>query len=72
VTASGRIDLQVNAEVVDLNDDLGVGVPGVTNSTVETLVNLAMGEAVVLGGLVSHRETNSRAHLPETHRGDQV
>jgi pilus assembly protein CpaC len=61
---SGRMELQINAEVVDLNDDLGVGVPGVTNSTVDTQVNLEMGQAVALGGLISHSEMNSTRGLP--------
>lgn len=60
---SSRIELRVNASVSNLTDSRGTGVPGREISESETLVNLEMGQAVVLGGLVAESESYSRDGL---------
>jgi pilus assembly protein CpaC len=61
---TGRIELRINAEVSDLTDDRGTGVPGRNISSVQTLVNLEMGQAVALGGLIADSESASQSGLP--------
>jgi pilus assembly protein CpaC len=61
---SGRIELQINADVSDLTADGGTGAPGRTTSTVSSLVNLELGQSVMLGGLVSEAEARSKGGLP--------
>lgn len=59
-----RIELQITAEIADLSDDRGTGVPGLTTQSVTTNVNLGLGESIVLGGFVAQSENRSRTGLP--------
>lgn len=59
-----RIELQITAEIADLADDRGTGVPGLSTQSVTTNVNLGLGESIVLGGFVAQSETRSRTGLP--------
>lgn len=61
---TNRIELRIHAEVSELADDRGTGVPGRNRSSVDTIVNLEMGQAVVLAGLLSDAESNSMTGLP--------
>lgn len=61
---SGRVELRIVARVSDLSDDRGTGIPGRILNEVRTLVNLEMGQAVMLGGLVADTAGASRAGLP--------
>jgi len=61
---NGRIELQVHAEVADLADDRGTGTPGRTRSTLDTLVNLELGQSLVLAGLSASSEAHSQSGLP--------
>lgn len=61
---SGRIEIELEAEVSDLTDDRGTGVPGRTRSTLKTLVNLSLGQVIVLGGLSAASELQARGGLP--------
>jgi pilus assembly protein CpaC len=61
---SGRIELELTADVSDLNSDSGTGVPGRTISTMQTIVNLELGQSVMLAGLTSASETVGRSGLP--------
>ncbi|RLB45172.1 MAG: hypothetical protein DRJ42_30530 [Deltaproteobacteria bacterium] len=61
---TGRVELQVTAEVSNLTDGRGTGVPGRLVSTVDTLVNLEMGQAVILGGLLAESQTMEQSGLP--------
>jgi Flp pilus assembly secretin CpaC len=63
-TETGRIELTIAADVSDLTDDRGSGIPGRTVSRLETLVNLEMGQGVMLAGLNAHSEGKSDAGLP--------
>ena len=58
---SGRLELQVDAEVSSLGEGR---VPTRTTSTVSTLVNVEMNQAIVLAGLYSQSHSNNRAGLP--------
>ncbi len=61
---TGRIELTVSAEVSNLTDGRGTGVPGRLISSVDTQVNLEMGQAVVLGGLLAESQTMDQGGLP--------
>lgn len=62
--SSGRIEIELRADVSDLTDDRGTGTPGRTVSELETVVNLRLGQAVVLGGLSASSEIHTRSGLP--------
>jgi hypothetical protein len=49
--ASGRIELVIHADVSDLASDGGTGVPGRVTSTLDSVVNVELGQSVVLAGL---------------------
>ncbi len=60
---SGRLEIELHADVSDLTDDRGSGTPGRTTSELSTIVNLRLGEALVLGGLTARSEMHSRSGL---------
>ena len=62
--ATGRVELSINADVSDLTDDRGSGVPGRTVSRLETEVNLEMGQGVMLAGLEAQTEAGGKTGLP--------
>lgn len=61
---SGRLEIQINADVSDLTDDGGSGVPGRNVSTLSTLVNMELGQSVVLGGVIARSGQRSRDGFP--------
>jgi pilus assembly protein CpaC len=61
---SGRIELTIHAEVSDLASDHGSGVPGRVTATIDSVVNLELGQSLVLAGLSAHTEASSRSGLP--------
>jgi pilus assembly protein CpaC len=61
---SGRVELKIVSEVSDLTDDRGTGIPGRTVAHLETLVNLEMGQAIMLAGVQADSEGSSRTGLP--------
>jgi Flp pilus assembly secretin CpaC len=61
---SGRIELELNADVSDLNTDTGTNVPGRTISTLQTVVNLELGQSIMLAGLTAANEVVGRSGLP--------
>jgi pilus assembly protein CpaC len=61
---SGRMDLYVHAEVSDLADDRGTGAPGRSTAMLDTVVNLELGQSLVLAGLTAKSETRNKAGLP--------
>ncbi len=64
---TGRVELAIHADVSDLASDGGTGVPGRTTSTLQSVVNLELGQSVVLAGLRSQSEDESNAGLPWLH-----
>ena len=61
---TGRIELKVKADVSDLSEDAGSGIPGRTVSRLDTVVNLELGQGVMLAGLNKRAETRSKTGLP--------
>jgi pilus assembly protein CpaC len=61
---SGRIQIHIEADVSDLTDDQGTGIPGRSRSVINTTVNLELGQSLVLGGAIARSEARSRAGLP--------
>jgi pilus assembly protein CpaC len=61
---TGRIELELTADVSDLSSDTGTGVPGRSVSTLQTVVNLELGQSVMLAGLTSSNESIGRSGLP--------
>jgi pilus assembly protein CpaC len=61
---TGRVELRIVTDISDLTDDRGTGLPGRTVSHLETLVNLEMGQAIMLAGIQADAEGSSRTGLP--------
>jgi pilus assembly protein CpaC len=61
---TGRIELRVHADVSDLEDDQGTGAPGRMTASLDTVVNLELGQSLILGGLNAKSERSSRSGLP--------
>lgn len=58
---SGRLEIRINADVSSLGEGR---VPSRTRSTVSTVVNVEMNQAIVLAGLYAKAESKSRTGLP--------
>ena len=61
---TGRVEMRIVAEVADLTEDHGTGIPGRTRSHLEALINVQAGQSVVLAGLTSDSEQRSKSGLP--------
>ena len=64
-STTGRIQLEIVADVSDLDADKGVhGIPGRITSHVETLVNLELGQSVSLAGIRARTERRKKKGIP--------
>ena len=62
---SGRIQLEITADVSDLDSSRGIhGIPGRVTSHVETLVNLELGQSVSLAGIRARTERKEKDGIP--------
>ncbi len=61
---SGRIELEIHADVSDLAADHGTGVPGRVTSTLTSVVNVELGQSVILAGLQARSESSDKTGLP--------
>lgn len=62
---TGRIELEIAADVSDLDSERGLrGIPGRVTSHVETLVNLELGQSVSLAGIRARTERRRKNGLP--------
>jgi pilus assembly protein CpaC len=61
---TGRVELRVRTEASTLTSGRGTGVPGRLVSNVDTVVNLEMGQAIVLGGVLAERQQMEQSGLP--------
>ena len=61
---SGRVELTLHAEVSDLASDHGSGIPGRTTSSLDSLVNLELGESLVIAGLSASSAAGNKSGLP--------
>ncbi|WP_157070381.1 pilus assembly protein N-terminal domain-containing protein [Sandaracinus amylolyticus] len=59
-----RIEVAIQADVSDLTEAGTSGVPGRTRTQLSTVVNLELGQSIVLGGLVSRTSRESQGGLP--------
>lgn len=63
--SSRRMDLRLSADISELTPPYQAsGPPGRTRTMVTTLVNLVLGESIVLGGLVARSTTEAQGGLP--------
>lgn len=60
----GRIELQIGAEVATLGGPSIDGLPGRKVTSVQTVINLELGQSVVLAGLTGEDASQTRAGLP--------
>ena len=64
-STTGRIQLEIVADVSDLDAEKGVhGIPGRITSHVETLVNLELGQSVSLAGIRARTERRKKRGIP--------
>jgi pilus assembly protein CpaC len=61
---SGRVELELTADVSDLTSDNGTGVPGRITSQLQTVVNLELGQSVILAGLTTSNEASGKSGIP--------
>jgi pilus assembly protein CpaC len=61
---SGRIELKLHADVSELESDRGTGIPGRATAALDTVVNLELGQSLVLAGLTAKGERDASAGLP--------
>ncbi len=67
VYSDGRVDLEISQEVSEalpLGEGDDIGSPSIFNRTVETSLSLRDGGSVVIGGLMSTRQTNTDSGIP--------
>lgn len=63
-SSSRRVEVQVRADVSELTPPVSGNVPGRSRTEVQTLVNLELGQSIMLGGLTSHSAQQSQTGLP--------
>lgn len=63
-SSSGRIELRIHADISELQSDNGTGVPGRLTSALDTVVNLELGQSLILAGLTARSERTSKAGIP--------
>lgn len=61
---TGRIELRLHADLSELQSDRGTGVPGRATSALDTVVNLELGQSIVLAGLTARSERSDKSGLP--------
>jgi pilus assembly protein CpaC len=61
---SGRIELRLHADISELDSDRGTGIPGRITAGLDTIVNLELGQSLILGGLTARSERTSKSGFP--------
>lgn len=62
---TGRIELEITADVSDLDADRGArGIPGRVTTHLQTLVNLELGQSVSLAGIRARSERRKKEGIP--------
>jgi len=61
---SARIELVIHAEVSDLSSDHGSGIPGRTTARLDSVVNLELGQSLVIAGLSARSQGSASNGLP--------
>ncbi len=62
--STGRIELHLHADISELDGDNGTSVPGRMTSTLETQVNLELGQSLILAGLTARSERRTKGGVP--------
>ncbi len=63
-STTGRIELRLHADISELESDRGTGVPGRMTAALDTIVNLELGQSLILAGLTAKSERRSKSGLP--------
>ena len=63
-SSTGRLQIEISADVSDLTDDRGTGAPGRVTASISSIVNLELGQALVLAGLTSESKVKNRTGIP--------
>lgn len=61
---SGRVELRLHADISELENDRGTGIPGRVTAQLDTIVNLELGQSLVLAGLTAKSERSSKSGIP--------
>ena len=61
---TGRIELHLQANIAELESDRGTGVPGRLTTNLDTVINLELGQSLVLAGLTARSKRRSKNGLP--------
>lgn len=61
---SGRVELRLHADISELESDRGTGIPGRVTAQLDTIVNLELGQSLVLAGLTAKSERSSKGGIP--------
>jgi len=61
---SGRIELTLRANLSELTNASGAGIPGRSKSELQTQVNIELGQSLILAGLSAKSQSNEQAGLP--------
>jgi pilus assembly protein CpaC len=61
---TGRVELRLHADISELDSDRGTGIPGRVTAALDTIVNLELGQSLVLAGLTAKSERRSMGGLP--------
>lgn len=61
---SRRIEISLSADVSELTPPVSGPIPGRVRTQLSTIVNMELGQSIVLGGLVSRSTTESQGGLP--------
>lgn len=63
-SSTRRIEIAVNADISELTPPVDSNIPGRSRTVVDTVVNLELGQSIVLGGLVGATARESQGGLP--------
>lgn len=63
-SSTGRIELRIHADISELESDRGTGVPGRMTAALDTIVNLELGQSIILAGLTARTKRRSKTGLP--------
>ena len=63
-STNGRIELRLHADISELESDRGTGVPGRVTAALDTIVNLELGQSLILAGLTAKSERSSKSGIP--------
>lgn len=61
---TGRVELHLHADISELDTDRGTGIPGRTTASLDTIVNLELGQSLILGGLSAKSSRSTKGGLP--------